>query len=257
MDKIVDTLVQIQLPALLRKVADLHSGADVHRAAVRGQLPRKQPQQRGFSGAVVPHDADAVIPQQIVGEVANNRAALVGFADIVKLNELFPQAAGRRRQLHGVIRLRGLLIFQGLISLDAVPALGGPGPAAPHDPFPLCPQDGLPLPLAGLRHFRPLFLQFQVFGVVGLVVVQLAPAQFRDVVHHPLQKIAVVGHHHQPALEAAEPVLQPGGHLRVQMVGGLVQNQHIRRVDQGRRQGHPLPLSAGKGAHLLLIVRQA
>ena len=69
-DEIVDPLVQIQLPPLLGKVADLHRGADVHRAAVRGQLPGKQPQQRGFSGAVVPHDADAVIPQQIVGEVA-------------------------------------------------------------------------------------------------------------------------------------------------------------------------------------------
>ena len=257
MDKIVDTLVQIQLPTLLRKVADLHSGADVHRAAVRGQLPGKQPQQRGFSGAVVPHDADAVIPQQIIGEVANNRAAPVGLADIVQFDQLFTQTAGRRRQLHGVIRLRGLLIFQGLISLDTVPAFGGPGPAATHDPLPLRPQDGLPLPLTGLRHLRPLGLQFQIFGVIGLVVVQLAPAQFRDVVHHPLQKVAVMGHHHQPALEPAEPVLQPGSHLRVQMVGGLIQNQHIRRMNQRRRQRHPLPLSAGEGTHLLLIVRQA
>ena len=88
-------------------------------------------------------------------------------------------------------------------------------------------------------------------------MVQLAPAQFRDVVHHPLQKVAVMGHHHQPALEPAEPVLQPGSHLRVQMVGGLIQNQHIRRVDQRRRQRHPLPLSAGERAHPLLVVRQA
>ena len=238
-------------------MADLHSGADVHRAAVRGQLPRKQPQQRGFSGAVVPHDADAVIPQQIVGKVPDDGSALVGLADIMQLNELFAKAAGRCRQLHGIVRLRGLLIFQGLISLDTVLALGGPGPAAPHDPLPLRSQDGLPLPLAGLRHLRPLGLQLQIFGIVGLVMIQLAPAQLRDVVHHPLQKIAVMGHHHQSALETAEPVLQPGSHLRVQMVGGLVQNQHICRVDQGRRQGHPLPLSAGEGAHLLLIVRQA
>ena len=88
-------------------------------------------------------------------------------------------------------------------------------------------------------------------------MIQLAPAQLRDVVHHPLQKIAVMGHHHQPALEPAEPVLQPRGHLRVQVVGRLVQHQHIRRVDQRRRQRHPLPLSAGEGPHLLLIVRQA
>ena len=257
MDKIVDTLVQIQLPALLRKVADLHSGADVHRAAVRGQLPGKQPQQRGFSGAVVSHNADAVIPQQIVGKVPDDGSALVGLADIMKLNELFAKAAGRRSHLHCIVRLRGVLIFQRLVPLDTVSALGGPGPAAPHDPLPLRSQNGLPFPLAGFRHLRPLGLQLQIFGIVGLVMIQLAPAQLRDVVHHPLQKVAVMGHHHQPALEPAEPVLQPGSHLRVQMVGGLIQNQHIRRMNQRRRQRHPLPLSAGEGTHLLLIVRQA
>ena len=88
-------------------------------------------------------------------------------------------------------------------------------------------------------------------------MVQLAPAQLRDMIHHPFQKIPVMGHHHQSALEPAEPVLQPRGHLRVQMVGRLIQNQHIRRMDQRRRQSHPLPLSAGKGSHLLLVVRQS
>ena len=66
-----------------------------------------------------------------------------------------------------------------------------------------------------------------------------------------------MGHHHQSALEAAEPVLQPCGHLSVQVVRGLVQHQDIRRVDQGRRQGHPLPLAAGEGAHLLAVVGDA
>ena len=139
MDKIVDTLVQIQLPTLLRKVADLHSGADVHRAAVRGQFPGKQPQQRGFSGAVVPHNANAVIPQQIVGKVPDDGSALVGLADIMQLNELFAKAAGRRSHLHRIVRFRGVLIFQRLVPLDAVLALGGPGPAATHDPLPLRP----------------------------------------------------------------------------------------------------------------------
>ena len=66
-----------------------------------------------------------------------------------------------------------------------------------------------------------------------------------------------MGHHDQSALEPAEPVLQPGGHLRVQMVCRLVQHQHVRRVDERRRQGHPLPLTAGEGADFLLKVRQA
>ena len=175
----------------------------------------------------------------------------------MQLNELFAKAAGRRSHLHCIVRLRGVLIFQRLVPLDTVSALGGPGPAAPHDPLLLRSQNGLPFPLAGFRHLRPLGLQLQIFRVICLVMVELAPGKLRDVVHHPLQKVAVMGHHHQPALKPAEPVLQPHGHLRVQMVGGLVQNQHIRRVDEGRRQRHPLPLSAGERAHPLLVVRQA
>ena len=63
-----------------------------------------------------------------------------------------------------------------------------------------------------------------------------------------------MGHHHQSALEAAEPVLQPGGHLGVQVVGRFVQHQYIRWMDEGRRQGNPLPLAAGESADFLAVV---
>ena len=202
------------------------------------------------------HDADAVVPQHAVGEVPQHPARVVLLAHVPQLDDLSSQAAGGRRQADALVRLRGLLVPQGLIALDAVLALGGPGLAAPHDPLPLRPQDGLTLALAGLGHLRPLGLQFQVFGVVGLVVVELPPGELRDVVHHPLQKVAVVGHHDEPAPEAAEPVLQPGDHGGIQVVGGLVQDQHVRRVDKGRRQGQALALPAGEGPHLPLKVRE-
>ena len=254
-DEVVDPLVQVQLPALLGEVADLHRGAHVHRAAVRRQLAGDQVEEGGLAGAVPAHDADPVIPQQVVGEAADDGPAVKGLGHVPQLDDLLPQAAGGRRHLHRLVRLRRVLIQQGLIPLDALPGFRGPGPAAPHDPLPLHPEDGLALALAGLRHLLPLLPQLQVLGVVGLVVVQLPTGELRDVVHHPLEKIPVVGHHHQAALEPAEPVLQPGHHLAVQVVGGLVQDQHVRRVDQGRRQGHPLPLAAGEGAHLLGKVR--
>ena len=87
-------------------------------------------------------------------------------------------------------------------------------------------------------------------------MIELPPGELRDVVHHPLQKVAVVGHHDEPAPEAAEPVLQPGDHGGIQVVGGLVQDQHVRRVDKGRRQGQALTLPAGEGPHLPLKLRE-
>ena len=250
-DEVVDPLLEVQLPPLLGEVADLHRGAHLHRAAVRRQLPRDQVEQGGLAGAVAAHDADAVAAQQVVGEVADDGPPVKGLGHIPQLDDLLPQAAGGRRHLDGFVRLRRVLVQQGLVPLDALLGLGGAGPAAPHDPLPLHPEDGLALALTGLRHLLPLLPQLQVLGVVGLIVVQLPPGELRDVVHHPLQEVPVMGHHDQAALEPAEPVLQPGYHLAVQMVGGLVQNQHVRRVDQGRRQGHPLPLAAGERPHLL------
>ena len=46
MDKIVDTLVQIQLPALLRKMTDLDRLAQLDCAAVRRKLAREHAQER-------------------------------------------------------------------------------------------------------------------------------------------------------------------------------------------------------------------
>ena len=256
MDEVVDPLVKVQLPPLLGEVPDAHRGPDVHAALVGLQLPGDEPQQGGLPHAVVAHDADAVVPQHAVGKVPQHPARVVLLAHVPQLDDLSSQAAGGRRQADALVRLRGLLVPQGLIALDAVLALGGPGLAAPQDPLPLRPQDGLALALAGLGHLRPLGLQLQIFGVVGLVVIELPPGELRDVVHHPLQKVAVVGHHDEPAPEAAKPVLQPGDHGGIQVVGGLVQDQHVRRVDEGRRQRQALALPAGEGPHPPLKLRE-
>ena len=66
-----------------------------------------------------------------------------------------------------------------------------------------------------------------------------------------------MGHHNESTAETAQTILQPCCHFSIQMVGGLVQNQHVSGVDQCRRQRHALALTAGEGAHLLLMIRHA
>ena len=58
--------------------------------------------------------------------------------------------------------------------------------------------------------------------------------------------------HYQRAFELPELVLQPSDHTAVQMVGGLVQDQHIAGTCQRGAQRHPLALAAGKHSHTLL-----
>ena len=55
-----------------------------------------------------------------------------------------------------------------------------------------------------------------------------------------------MGHHDQCAPPFFQIILQPVGHLIVQMVGGLVQQQNIRRRKQDGNQRQTLALAAGK-----------
>ena len=66
-----------------------------------------------------------------------------------------------------------------------------------------------------------------------------------------------MGHKQNAAGEALQISFQPADHLRVQVVGRLVQQQKIARMYQTGGQGHPLPLSAGQGPHFLPHIRNA
>ena len=176
---------------------------------------------------------------------------------MVQLDGLAAQPGRRPRHGHGALRFRAGLGLQCLVAGNALGGLGGPRLAAPHDPLRLLLQKLAALALAGGGHLQPLGLQLQVAGVLGVVQDQLSVVQFGDPVGHPVQEIAVVGDHHQRAGEPLQPLLQPGHHVAVQVVRGLVQHQDVRGVHEHAGQGHPLALAAGEGAHLLVEVGDA
>ena len=257
MDEVVDPLAQVQLPALLGEVADPDGGTKFHRAGVGPEGPRQHMQQGRLARAVAAHDADPVTAQEVVGETVDDGFSVEGLGNAVELDDLPAQTAGSRGELEHIVRLGRVLVQQVLVALDPILGFGGPGLAAPHDPLPLGSEDRLPLALAGLGHLGAQLLQLQILGVIRFIVVQLPPAQLRDLVHHPLEEVAVVGDHDDAAPEGAQPLLQPGHHLAVQVVRRLVQDQDVRRMDQSADQCHPLALTAGEGAHLLVEIGQA
>ena len=67
--------------------------------------------------------------------------------------------------------------------------------------------------------------------------------------------------HHHAALEAQQQLLQPADRIEVEVVGRLIEQQHIGLADQGARQGHPLLESArqladpGRAIELQLVQR--
>ena len=82
-----------------------------------------------------------------------------------------------------------------------------------------------------------------------------AGLQLEDCSAHGLQEPAVVGDQHDGSVEVHEGLLQPLQGLDVEMVGGLVQQQHVRARGQRPRQRGPRQLPAGEGVQAPLQIR--
>ena len=109
-NEVIDPHIQIQLPAFLRKVAHLYSAAAKYFTAVGLQLSCNQLEQGGLAGTVFAHDADAVLPQQVVGEILQHDFVAVGLGDLLQLDDLLAQTAGRSPHADGFFLHRAVLI---------------------------------------------------------------------------------------------------------------------------------------------------
>ena len=88
----------------------------------------------------------------------------------------------------------------------------------------------------------PQFLLLEITGELHGVVVQPAAIQLLDVGGHAIEEHAIVGHHHQPAVEVLEIIFEPLHRRQVEMVGGLIEEQQGRVGEQqGRERGAHAP----------------
>ena len=108
-------------------MTDLDRFAQLDRAAVRRKLAREHAQERRFARAVSAHDADAVAAQKAVGKITEDRPPVIALGDVLQCDDLFAETARSRRELHCAVALRGLLVLQLLIALNALLALRAPG----------------------------------------------------------------------------------------------------------------------------------
>ena len=100
------------------------------------------------------------------------------------------------------------------------------------------------------RPFLPLGPGLQVRPVSTLVHVRCAPVELEHPGGEPVEQVPVVGDQHQAAAEGEQPLLEPGHRAQVEMVGGLVEHQELRRVGQDPGQGHPLGLATRERRHI-------
>jgi hypothetical protein len=83
-------------------------------------------------------------------------------------------------------------------------------------------------------------------GVVALPGDAVTAVQLQNPAGDVVQEIAIVGDGDDRAAVLLQVPFQPGHGLGIQVVGRLVQQQDVGRLEQQPAQGHPPPLAAGE-----------
>ena len=145
-------------------------------------------------------------------------------------------------------RGEGLHAFQFLEAALGLLGLGGLVAEAAHEVIDFG-YAALLLLEAGLLVGQALGAQALEVGVVALVGLQLLVLDLQDAPAGGVDEVAVVGNHQQGTGVLLQPLLQPQGRVQVQVIGRLVQQQHIRGRHQRPGQVEANTPAAGEIPH--------
>ena len=233
--------------AALVDVGQLDRLADSQRAAVRLLLPGDHPEQRGLAGAVGADDADDAAAREVEVEVLDEDLVAVGLAQVLGLDHHVAQARpGRDGDLDRVLALLLLLGQQLVVGRQTRLRLGLPGARRGAHPLELARQRPLPRRFRLLLGLEPLALLLEPRRVVPLPGDAGAAVELEDPAGDVVEEVAIVRDGHDRPRELVQVVLEPGDALGVEMVGRLVEQQHVRALEQHAAERHAAPLAAGE-----------
>jgi hypothetical protein len=104
---------------------------------------------------------------------------------------------------------------------------------------------------------EPLLLLLEPRRVVALEREPAAAVELEDPAGDVVEEVAVVRHGDDGALVLREEALEPEHRLGVEVVGGLVQEQQVRRGEEEPAERDPAALAAREGADVAVSLRQA
>ena len=100
----------------------------------------------------------------------------------------------------------------------------------------------------GSGYLRPFVVEtllafLQIVGIIATIGIDGPVVEFEDHGADAVEEEAVVGDHQQCAPSAGQITLQPFDHLKVKMVGRLVENQEVGLGEQHIGKCHTLLLT--------------
>ncbi len=215
----------------------MHAVLDGARIGLDGA--RDHLEQRRLARAVGPHERDLVAAVHGEVEAVVHGLVAVALHEAAGAHHLVARARGLLE-----VELDGLLLLGKLDALDLLELL--------HAILHLLGLRGLVAELLderlhmgdllgllrrlGAQALKTLLARPEVGRVVALVQVHLAVVHFGHAVHHVVHERAVVADHDDRAGVAAQKSLEPLHALQVEVVGGLVEQQHLGVADEQLRQ---------------------
>ncbi len=212
-----------------------------------------QAEQGGLARAVDAEDAGALAGRDPPFDVAQHLGAVVAGRDVEQVDDVLAEPGdGERLQRHLVPDLRHVG-DQRVGRVDAELGLRGAGGRAAAQPGELLAREVLPLRLGRGGHPVPLDALQDVGGVAALERLDDPVVHLPGGGAHLVEEPAVVGDDEQPAgvgrPAALEVLGQPGDRLDVQVVGGLVEQQHIPLAGEQRGERDAAALAAAEHGH--------
>jgi hypothetical protein len=90
----------------------------------------------------------------------------------------------------------------------------------------------------GFLHCQQLLFLGAIGSPVAGKAPELATVQFYNTRGQAIQEHAIVRHKHERPWETPQVLLQPINGHQVQVIGGFIEQEHLRIAHQGLRQGH-------------------
>ncbi len=273
-------MVRVERLAFLIQIADAHGGVDGHLAVVRRFVADEDAQQRRLARAVDADEDHAAALLNRERDVVEDRLVAVALAqarDGQRQPPLERLRVETRLEAQRVGRLRDRVGFDALELL-----LGGAHPFG--DRFGMIGDLGVAdvLVVVGMRAvvriavrglldgdaqrlnfllllrvvMRPLLALLHLGAVIGVVVAAVAFGGARMLVDldnrggDAVEELAVVRDDEDRAAIALQVILQPVHGGEVEVIGRLVEQQHVGRLQEQQRQPDARLLAAGERAEL-------
>src|SRR5450830_1350088 len=227
-------------------------------ATVRLFATGQHAEQRRLTGAVRADDADDGTGWNLEIELINQQAVAIALAQILELDDFIAQTLGHGNEdFLGFVALLVFVFGQLVKARQTRLALGLTALGVLPHPFEFLGDGLLTRRFARLFLLQTGLLLFQPGAVIALPGNAVAAVQFQNPLGRIVEEVAIMGNRHHGAGEALQELLQPVHRFGVQMVGRLVQQQHVGLGQQQLAQCHAALFTTRQDAYNGIPRRQA